>query len=133
MTLLRKIGVVLVVAGIFSTTGIAHFAENLSGMIAHYEDHNAEHKAVGFLDFLTDHFNNQDRHEHQHPGHNDFPFHHDHSSTCCAPMLTFIPASNLTYEIRFPHFEVPESAKISNYQQFSPSEFASAIWQPPQV
>ncbi|HLP55782.1 MAG TPA: hypothetical protein VK151_12160 [Fluviicola sp.] len=133
MFLIRKIGIVFVVAGILSTTGILHFAKNLPDMIAHYEHHNKEHEKVGFFDFLTDHFNNPDHHKDQHPGHNDFPFHHDHSSTCCASILTFIPAEHLTFDIRFAQFDVPESIKINAYRQFSPSEFASAIWQPPQV
>lgn len=52
MFLIRKIGIVFVVAGILSTTGILHFAKNLPDMIAHYEHHNKEHEKVGFLIFL---------------------------------------------------------------------------------
>jgi hypothetical protein len=134
MMLLKKIGIILFVVGIFSTTEMVHFAGDLSGMIAHYEDHNNEHESVGFLEFLTDHFNHQDRQESEHPGHNDFPFHRDHSSTCCSPLLTFIPLNNtLVFELPIPHFDVPRSANVSRYPQFSPSEFASSIWQPPQV
>lgn len=134
MVLLKKIGIVLFVVGIFSTTGIVHFASNLSGMIAHYEHHNEEHETIGFLEFLSDHFNNQDHHEDQHPGHNDFPFHHDHSTTGCSSFLTFIPASNpIVYEIPLTHFDIPRSTPINRYPQFSTSEFASSIWQPPKA
>lgn len=133
MVLLRKIGLVLLVAGIFSTTGIIRFGKNLSGVLAHYEHHNKEHEAIGFFEFLTEHVNNQESHKDQHPGHNDLPFHHDHSSTCCSTILAFIPVQQLSFEIRFPHFDAPESTNLSRYRQFSPSEFASAIWQPPQV
>lgn len=117
------------VVGIIAPTGFVHFLVELPEVIAHYEHHNKEHEAVGFFDFLMDHATNRKTDTE----HRRLPFNHDHSSNCYSSQLVYIPTNNPFYQIGSSDFGIVESVKINYSTQFALSEFASFIWQPPQL
>jgi hypothetical protein len=134
MHLLRKIVAIVLIAGIIVPTGVVHFACDLPQILAHYEHHNREHESVSLMDFLVDHALKAHHPDADHPGHSGFPEHHHHGLACCTSVfVAYIPPSQPFVEWHPIAVEASESIKINRNREFSPSEFAASIWQPPQI
>src|SRR6218665_2215717 len=100
--------------------------------IQHYVHHNNEHHKVSFIDFIGEHFSDQQdssEHEHHENDQENCPLTHNH------PIVQLIYIFKKDAAIVVPTFAVNLSTKKTTLPiyQFSFSEYNGSIWQPPKI
>lgn len=133
MRILRNTIVCFLVLQLALPSAVGHAIAFVPSFLAHYEHHAEEHHAIGFLEFVEEHFTGDSEHhaDSEHPEHNDCPVSHNHSGSCSSILLTYI-ADRFTYQFEFNDFP-SETIRPVAYETGAPSSYNGAIWQPPRA
>lgn len=86
-----------------------HDLERLPALYTHFNEHQSEHPALTFSDFLLEHYAVTDHHRHhdESPGHDDLPFDHHHCKYHPSGIDLFVPITSefkATYTVEVQHF-----------------------------
>ncbi len=101
-------------------------------LFSHFAHHNHHHDPVSFINFVAQHYQEEDLHnEHEDEDHENLPFHHhDQLSVFQQTIIAFSEIRNY----QFTPFFLENPLKNIIYQQdFYPSDCSSSIWRPPKL
>lgn len=106
-----------------------HVFTFIPNFIEHYEHHNEEHHPLSLLQFVGEHFTDDEHVEHKHHEQDNCPVSHNHILV----NLTFITHRN--FQIVFEENDGIYDSERHHFPpyQFSKTEFNYSIWQPPKV
>lgn len=128
MNKMKKSILLILILVIFLPSETGHAFSFIPQFITHYNHHNEKHHQLSFINFVGEHFfdENHDKNHHQQ---DECPIKHNHTFVT----LTFVLEMNVSIEF---HCEINntfiEKKTLPRYKTFF-SEFQCSIWQPPKI
>ncbi len=97
--------------------------------IEHYNHHNEKHHPLSLLEFVGEHFTDNQHVEHKHHEQDNCPVNHNHI------VINFTYILHKNFQLEIDDFEgvYCTSGDYFPPYQFSNSEFNYSIWQPPKI
>lgn len=112
---------------LFSTTELYQFAK-IPMLVSHYIDHRQENKEMGLLEFISIHYLDGTKLDHDYESDMQLPF-KSHDNFVIFTMPAVVSESIASIEMQVTYIEDRRSPLFSDDFQATP--FYASIWQPP--
>lgn len=132
MKTFKRLVLIVLCVQITLPSDLLHDIVCLPLLVSHFAHHNHHHESISFIDFVVQHYHEEDlHHDHEDADHENLPFHHHDQLTVL--QQTIIAFSEIR-NYQFTPFYVENSQESILYQQeFYPSDCSSSIWRPPKL